>query len=125
MLWRSMQQVVDQDLAVHLYNAFALKRRDLDARTAQGLTMKLVSVQNLCRDQNCRCDLRLSPLGHVSDLNAIFEFTGQWTRSDLGTPQGMDRVAAARETGSAGRPLQGGGGRGRGVHAAPAGDEAA
>lgn len=51
MLWRSMQQVVDQDLAVHLYNAFALKRRDLDARTAQGLTMKLVSVQNLCRDQ--------------------------------------------------------------------------
>ncbi|KAG5971881.1 hypothetical protein E4U58_007155 [Claviceps cyperi] len=41
MLWRSMQQVVDQDLAVHLYNAFALKRRDLDARTAQGLTMKL------------------------------------------------------------------------------------
>ncbi|KAG6267165.1 hypothetical protein E4U47_005413 [Claviceps purpurea] len=45
MLWRSMQQVVDQDLAVHLYNAFALKRRDLDARTAQGLTMKLGNGQ--------------------------------------------------------------------------------
>ncbi|KAG5921347.1 hypothetical protein E4U61_006826 [Claviceps capensis] len=45
MLWRSMQQVVDQDLAVHLYNAFALKRRDLDTRTAQGLTMKLGNGQ--------------------------------------------------------------------------------
>ncbi|KAG6021814.1 hypothetical protein E4U19_005458 [Claviceps sp. Clav32 group G5] len=44
-LWRSMQQVVDQDLAVHLYNAFALKRQDLDARTAQGLTMKLGNGQ--------------------------------------------------------------------------------
>ncbi|KAG6117389.1 hypothetical protein E4U13_001163 [Claviceps humidiphila] len=47
MLWRSMQQVVDQDLAVHLYNAFALKRRDLDARTAQGLTMKLANGQEV------------------------------------------------------------------------------
>jgi hypothetical protein len=25
-LWRSMEQIRDQDLAVHLYNAFALKR---------------------------------------------------------------------------------------------------
>ncbi|KAG5920920.1 hypothetical protein E4U42_006034, partial [Claviceps africana] len=41
MLWRSMQQVVDRDLAVHLYNAFALKRRDLDPQTAEGLTVKL------------------------------------------------------------------------------------
>ncbi|KAG5946739.1 hypothetical protein E4U59_003093 [Claviceps monticola] len=45
MLWRSRQQVVDQDLAVHLYNAFALKRRDLNAKTAQGLTMKLGNGQ--------------------------------------------------------------------------------
>ncbi|KAG5981454.1 hypothetical protein E4U55_002920 [Claviceps digitariae] len=46
MLWRSMQQVVDRDLAVHLYNAFALKRRDLDAKTAEGLTVKLDDGQN-------------------------------------------------------------------------------
>ncbi|KAG6010475.1 hypothetical protein E4U21_006477 [Claviceps maximensis] len=40
MLWRSMLQVVDRDLAVHLYDAFALKRRDLDPKTAEGLTVK-------------------------------------------------------------------------------------
>ncbi|KAG6016885.1 hypothetical protein E4U54_000238 [Claviceps lovelessii] len=46
MLWRSMQQVVDRDLAVHLYDAFALKRQDLDAKTAEGLTVKLDDGQN-------------------------------------------------------------------------------
>ncbi|QPG96149.1 hypothetical protein C2857_003339 [Epichloe festucae Fl1] len=46
MLWRSMQQVVDRDLAVHLYDAFALKRQGLDPSTAQGLTVKLDDRQD-------------------------------------------------------------------------------
>ncbi|KAK2590021.1 hypothetical protein QQS21_012299 [Conoideocrella luteorostrata] len=41
-LWRSMRQLVDQDLAVHLYDAFALKRQGKggDATTARALTVK-------------------------------------------------------------------------------------
>lgn len=47
LLWRSMQQLVDKDLAVHLYDAFALKRQGRDQATAQSLTVKTV-----CRIHN-------------------------------------------------------------------------
>lgn len=65
MLWRSMQQVVDRDLAVHLYDAFALKRQGLDPSTAQGLTVKLVSegvrvslLLLMAQSSNPRCNGR-------------------------------------------------------------------
>ena len=43
LLWHSMKSLQDQDLALHLYNAFALKRRAKDAATAQDLAVKTVS----------------------------------------------------------------------------------
>ncbi|KAF5027586.1 hypothetical protein F66182_328 [Fusarium sp. NRRL 66182] len=46
LLWQSMKQLRDQDLAVHLYNTFALKRRSQDAETAQDLVVKTESGQN-------------------------------------------------------------------------------
>lgn len=42
LLWHSMKQLRDQDLGVHLYNAFALKRRGQDAALARDLTIKTV-----------------------------------------------------------------------------------
>ncbi|KAL7926847.1 RNA polymerase I-specific transcription initiation factor domain-containing protein [Trichoderma austrokoningii] len=44
-LWQSMEAVEDQDLAVHLYNAFALKKRGKDAKTAQDVTVTLENGQ--------------------------------------------------------------------------------
>ncbi|KAL7812967.1 hypothetical protein V8C44DRAFT_62707 [Trichoderma aethiopicum] len=38
-LWQSMQAVENQDLAIHLYNAHALKRRGKDPQTAQDVTV--------------------------------------------------------------------------------------
>jgi hypothetical protein len=43
MLWRSMKQLQDEDLSVHLYNAFALKRRAANPETAQELATTTVS----------------------------------------------------------------------------------
>ncbi|CAM1504505.1 Fc.00g020960.m01.CDS01 [Cosmosporella sp. VM-42] len=40
LLWHSMKQLQDQDLAVHLYDAFALKRRGGNAVTAPDLMIK-------------------------------------------------------------------------------------
>lgn len=41
-VWQSMRQLADQDLATHLYDAFALKRQGRDPATAAGLTVKTV-----------------------------------------------------------------------------------
>ncbi|KAF7537624.1 hypothetical protein G7Z17_g12821 [Cylindrodendrum hubeiense] len=41
LLWQSMKQLQDHDLAAHLYNAFALKRRGRDAVTAKDLMVRL------------------------------------------------------------------------------------
>ncbi|EGR47558.1 uncharacterized protein TRIREDRAFT_64175 [Trichoderma reesei QM6a] len=38
-LWQSMQAVESQDLAIHLYNAHALKKRGKDPQTAQDVTV--------------------------------------------------------------------------------------
>jgi hypothetical protein len=43
LLWQSMKQIQDQDLAVHLYNAFALKRQSQNAAMAQDLVVTTVS----------------------------------------------------------------------------------
>lgn len=43
LLWQSMARLRDQDLGVHLYNAFALKQQAKDPETARFLTVKLVS----------------------------------------------------------------------------------
>ncbi|KPM36768.1 hypothetical protein AK830_g9792 [Neonectria ditissima] len=40
LVWRSMKQLQDRDLAVHLYNTFALKRRGRDAATAADLMVQ-------------------------------------------------------------------------------------
>lgn len=42
LLWQSMKRLGDQDLALHLYNAFALKKRARDPSTAQDLTIQTV-----------------------------------------------------------------------------------
>lgn len=47
LVWQSMKQIQDQDLAVHLYNAFALKRRSQNAATAQDLVVTTVSRSQL------------------------------------------------------------------------------
>ncbi|EFY86666.1 hypothetical protein MAC_07264 [Metarhizium acridum CQMa 102] len=47
LLWRSMQQLVDKDLAVHLYDAFALKRQGRDQATARNLTIKTGDAQDI------------------------------------------------------------------------------
>lgn len=47
LLWQSMKQIKDQDLAVHLYNAFALKRRGRNPETAQDLVVRTVSRYHL------------------------------------------------------------------------------
>ena len=54
LLWRSMQQLVDRDLAVQLYDAFALKRQGRDQTTAQSL-----AVRTVCRihDVASRCTI--------------------------------------------------------------------
>lgn len=44
LLWRSMKLLRDRDLSVHLYDAFALKRRARDARTARDLTVTSVCI---------------------------------------------------------------------------------
>lgn len=41
-LWQSMQAVESQDLAIHLYNAHALKKRGKDPQTAQDVTVATV-----------------------------------------------------------------------------------
>ncbi|KAK7416645.1 hypothetical protein QQX98_005116 [Neonectria punicea] len=40
LVWHSMKQLQDRDLAVHLYNSFALKRRGRDAKTAADLMVQ-------------------------------------------------------------------------------------
>ncbi|UKZ75524.1 hypothetical protein TrVFT333_003211 [Trichoderma virens FT-333] len=40
-LWQSMEAVEGQDLAIHLYNAYALKKRGKDSQTAQDVTVTL------------------------------------------------------------------------------------
>lgn len=44
-LWQSMEAVEDQDLAVHLYNAFALKKRGKNSKTAQDVTVTMENGQ--------------------------------------------------------------------------------
>lgn len=44
LLWQSMKQLHDQDLSVHLYNAFALKRRGRDPATVKDLMVDTVSA---------------------------------------------------------------------------------
>ncbi|GKU03901.1 hypothetical protein FLAG1_06432 [Fusarium langsethiae] len=46
LLWQSMKQIQDQDLAVHLYDAFALKRQGQNEATAQNLVVKTESGQD-------------------------------------------------------------------------------
>ncbi|OAA81213.1 RNA polymerase I specific transcription initiation factor [Akanthomyces lecanii RCEF 1005] len=41
MLWRSMKQLQDEDLGVHLYNAFALKQRATNPETARDLVLQI------------------------------------------------------------------------------------
>ncbi|KND91201.1 hypothetical protein TOPH_03963, partial [Tolypocladium ophioglossoides CBS 100239] len=46
LLWRSVRQLEDQDLAAHLYDAFALRRAGGSAETARGLTVKMEDGQD-------------------------------------------------------------------------------
>ena len=43
LLLRSMDKLRDEDLGIHLYNAFALKRQGRDPEAAKYLTIKTVS----------------------------------------------------------------------------------
>lgn len=44
LLWQAVRRVGDQDLAAHLYNAFALRRRAGDPGTVQDVTLRMVGV---------------------------------------------------------------------------------
>ncbi|KAH7155551.1 hypothetical protein B0J13DRAFT_469600 [Dactylonectria estremocensis] len=46
LLWQSMKRLQDNDLAAHLYNAFALKRRGRDAVTAKELMIRMENGEN-------------------------------------------------------------------------------
>ncbi|KAJ4327452.1 hypothetical protein N0V84_002105 [Fusarium piperis] len=47
LLWQSIKQLQDQNLSVHLYNAFALKRRNRYAESAQDLMVKTADGQDV------------------------------------------------------------------------------
>jgi len=63
-LWRSMRQLEHQDLGVHLYDAFALKRQGRDPATARMLTIQTVGVFPLTL--RCRQCLRVLGAALVS-----------------------------------------------------------
>ncbi|ODA78436.1 hypothetical protein RJ55_05817 [Drechmeria coniospora] len=44
LLWRSMQQLQHQDLSVHLYDVFALRRQGEDMQTTELFTVKTASI---------------------------------------------------------------------------------
>ncbi|KAF4125069.1 RNA polymerase I specific transcription initiation factor [Geosmithia morbida] len=46
-LWWSMRRLGDQDLSIHLYNAFALKKQGKDPATAQDLTVQRENGENV------------------------------------------------------------------------------
>lgn len=46
LLWQSMKQLQDHDLAAHLYNTFALKRRGRDAVTAKDVMVRMDNGQD-------------------------------------------------------------------------------
>lgn len=54
LLWQSMKSLQDQDLAVHLYDAFALKRRGRDPKSAQDLRVTTVSEPRNREHSRCR-----------------------------------------------------------------------
>ena len=45
-MWAAIQRLEDQDLGIHLYNAFALKKRAKDPITAQDMMAERVSKRN-------------------------------------------------------------------------------
>ncbi|KAM3516281.1 hypothetical protein MY11210_000040 [Beauveria gryllotalpidicola] len=47
MLWRSMKQLQDEDLGVHLYNAFVLKKRATNPETARDLVFQTEDGQEV------------------------------------------------------------------------------
>lgn len=47
MLWRAMKQLRDEDLSVHLYNVFALKRQAANPETARNLATATVRLAPL------------------------------------------------------------------------------
>jgi hypothetical protein len=43
-VWQTMRRIDDRDLGVHLYNAFALKKRGKDPATAMDVTVQTVGI---------------------------------------------------------------------------------
>jgi hypothetical protein len=81
LLWQSMKQIQDQDLAVHLYNAFALKRRSQNAATAQDLVVTTVS-------RRCNSFHHEANSGPMLTRNL-----GIWPTGYMGTTKIMDCMA--------------------------------
>lgn len=55
MLWRSMKQLQDEDLGVHLYNVFALKQRATNPETAKDMVLQMVRRHTAALCTVCVC----------------------------------------------------------------------
>ena len=95
MLWRSMKQLQDEDLGVHLYNAFALKKRATNPESAKDLAIKTV-------------------FSFLDSLDFLYPhtkllaggWTGGWTGGCLGAAKDVDGLAHAAEAYTARWPIQ-------------------
>ena len=102
--WQSLKQLRDQDLAVHLYDAFALKRRGRNAETAQDLLVQTVSNNILVAGMLA---LRAQPGFTQFELKAALTcLIGRWSGSHMGTTQNLDRMAFRRTPPTLRRPVE-------------------
>lgn len=90
MLWRSMKQLQDENLSLHLYNAYALKRRAANPATAPDLVLKTV----------CRYVFFLWIIGLLTAS------TGGWYRCCMGTTKNLDGLAIATKVSASRWPVQ-------------------
>lgn len=98
LLWQSMKQLQDQDLAFHLYNVFALKRRGQDAATAQDLMVITVSWMPAYNASSHNRHNAFLQEQHWADHCLI----GKWRRGNLGTSQAMDGLASKTQASTQG-----------------------
>lgn len=92
--WQSLKQLRDQDLAVHLYDAFALKRRGRNAETAQDLLVQTVS--NKEPGAGMLALEAQSGFMQFESKAALTCLIGRWPGSYMGTAQNLDCMALGR-----------------------------
>lgn len=80
LVWQSMRTLGDRDLAAHLYNVFALKRRAKDPATAQDLVVQTVSTSAQCPA--------------VKFSWKLMGCAGEWAGSHMDATKDVDSMAA-------------------------------